>query len=629
MEQSPNCTQEGILLKRCGRCNQTFRETAQRLPHQLSSYIILNPDDCHGPHIMVYTCNNCDYSRQEDPGPMRHQFVASYREDRDCMVDAVLYSCQRCKQQDERWPGAHRYGNWEWTQPASCTLAGKMVRHCTLCPEKDQQETSPLPHAYHSPETIRLPSCLDGGLFRKACMDCGHTVDFSLGKTAHVYDPYETTLEPSCLEEGIESKRCSLCNAVEERPLPALGHALIEHLLPPSCLEAGLLKLECQICPYLEERPLPATMHRFGAWSLHTPATCTAPGEERSTCTACGQIQSRSTQQLPHAFLTWVVQLPSTCSQPGVRSSTCLRCNQPHQESLPLAEHSFGAWKDAFGEDCQLSQQQSRSCEHCHLLEMRSLPGRTHRYEPWQVTRASTCHVEGQRERRCRYCPHIEQEALALRKHVAGRWVITTRATLLGKGEQQKHCKYCGEFMQSRFFTRAKRAFAVNFCVAGPQFSKLWPGLSKEWYRFNVIDLQQQGEQRFDLLAANRFLVGEVVALIQGAELTLRYSFFGRHTEALRSRLQIILPGQTLDDYLIHSNRLGYPFNEAISIPKRLGGATSALLYVRLQGVFNQDDPLNKRLRMEDEDVQALWLLDEVDQDFAMSFQALLPGQGK
>ena len=68
----------------------------------------------------------------------------------------------------------------------------------------------------------------------------------------------------------------------------------------------------------------PCTAHRFGAWSVTTPATCTEDGVETRTCEVCQTAETRAVKAVGHKFGTWEITKSASLTETGDGSQMTL-----------------------------------------------------------------------------------------------------------------------------------------------------------------------------------------------------------------------------------------------------------------------------------------------------------------
>ena len=66
-----------------------------------------------------------------------------------------------------------------------------------------------------------------------------------------------------------------------------------------------------------------------------------------------------------------------------------------------------------------------------------------HKYSEWAVETPATCTVNGSETRRCALCGKVEQESIERKGHTPGEWTVSEPATCTKDGERVKKCTVC------------------------------------------------------------------------------------------------------------------------------------------------------------------------------------------
>ena len=78
-----------------------------------------------------------------------------------------------------------------------------------------------------------------------------------------------------------------------------------------------------------------ATGHKFGTWTVTTPATCTKDGVETRTCEVCRTVETRAVKATGHKFGAWEITKPASLTETGVRTRTCTVCQETETQTIP------------------------------------------------------------------------------------------------------------------------------------------------------------------------------------------------------------------------------------------------------------------------------------------------------
>ncbi len=117
-----------------------------------------------------------------------------------------------------------------------------------------------------------------------------------------------------------------------------------------------------------------------------------------------------------------------------------------------------------------------------------------------------------------------------------------------------------------------------TMCIMGPRLRDLAPESTDKWYMVTPVDLSQEGEQTFPLVASNIYRVGTAIVAVKEGQLTVTYNTLKGVT--VHSEYLAIYPdleaaiAQNAADLGGVSLKPGEP----ISIADTLGGDTSVLL---------------------------------------------------
>lgn len=128
-----------------------------------------------------------------------------------------------------------------------------------------------------------------------------------------------------------------------------------------------------------------------------------------------------------------------------------------------------------------------------------------------------------------------------------------------------------------------------TICVAGLTLKEADASLPEKWYNVLPIDLTKDGRSVYQLMISNIFLIGEVYVDVWGDEVTVGVSllehgavrplsWYGRWF----TRLGDITTAS------IESSEGGFTFGEPVSIADDLGGADTALLFIRSKASYYQ-----------------------------------------
>ena len=128
-----------------------------------------------------------------------------------------------------------------------------------------------------------------------------------------------------------------------------------------------------------------------------------------------------------------------------------------------------------------------------------------------------------------------------------------------------------------------------TICVAGLPLQEADASLPDKWYNVLPIDLTQDGRQVYQLMISNMFLIGEVYVDVWGDEVTVNVSLLDHGAvRPLGWYGQWFTNLREVTDTSIESTESGFTFGEPLSISEDLGGADTALLFIRGKASYYQ-----------------------------------------
>ena len=117
----------------------------------------------------------------------------------------------------------------------------------------------------------------------------------------HTWDEGETTHFVNCEEGGEKLLTCTVCGEQQTVKIPAAPHTPGEPrrqgVTEATCTKEGhyVEVVYCVVCNReisRETKTVEKQAHRFGEWTVRTPATAAAEGEKTRTCAVCGETES-------------------------------------------------------------------------------------------------------------------------------------------------------------------------------------------------------------------------------------------------------------------------------------------------------------------------------------------------
>lgn len=123
-------------------------------------------------------------------------------------------------------------------------------------------------------------------------------------------------------------------------------------------------------------------------------------------------------------------------------------------------------------------------------------------------------------------------------------------------------------------------------CVGGLEFRQEKPEVTNKWYNFAPIDLSVQGEQVFELVASNMYVIGSVVVTVDGDDVTVEWKLNKQGTTDanFQDESEFLTFFHNIDEVTSVEPKdieTSFEFGQPISIANDLGGDTNVLLYIR------------------------------------------------
>ena len=192
--------------------------------------------------------------------------------------------------------GAHTWGDWKVTTPATCTANGSKERECSVCHQKETEPIPALNHDFHGTETVtKAATCAAPGTKTVKCTRCDavDTQTIPIDRDAHNYqDDWTVTTPATCTTPGVETRYChNDHNHSETRPTAKdsnnhAGHGThIEGYVAPTCTKDGYTgDTYCNGCnqKIKDGTVIPATGHH---WKDN--------GDGTHTCPDCGATEGQ------------------------------------------------------------------------------------------------------------------------------------------------------------------------------------------------------------------------------------------------------------------------------------------------------------------------------------------------
>lgn len=120
--------------------------------------------------------------------------------------------------------------------------------------------------------------------------------------------------------------------------------------------------------------------HRYGEWTVVTPATTETEGLQKHTCRYCGYEETETIPKLEkvecnHRFGAWTVVKPATATEEGLQMHACRYCGYEETETIPVVcNHRFGDWTVTVPATTETDGEKEHACRYCGYKETESIP---------------------------------------------------------------------------------------------------------------------------------------------------------------------------------------------------------------------------------------------------------------
>lgn len=354
-------------------------------------------------------------------------------------------------------PNNHTFGDWEESEPATCTAGGKEKHICSVCRAEEERDTSPLGHDWKNDYTIDVkPTCTNPGSKSIHCSRCDATKnEKEINPSGHTLGEWEADIPAGCLTSGRDKRKCSACEYEETREIEPTGHIWEDDFtidIKPGCTEKGSKSVHCSKCDEKKDiTEVPANGHSFGKWTILSMTDCTQGGVQQHICTECGFTEISDIPPQEHVWDDdFTVDLAPTCTQSGSKSIHCSSCEAVKDitEIKPI-DHVFTEWSVSSDATCVEKGQKTRSCTECGYTEYDSIDIdlNAHLWEDdFTIDKEPTCTADGSRSIHCSRCNATkDSEAIPAAAHQYGEWKVVKKATCTESGKRVRECANCGK----------------------------------------------------------------------------------------------------------------------------------------------------------------------------------------
>lgn len=432
----PTCTNTGILLKKCSKCDYTTEHVVAKSEH---SYVknpqqeptILKDATCTEDGQAAYVCTNVDRNNEDAVCGHQSEIFAIPASGHDlktvtheavCAADGYAADeCQNagCEYFENKVVLPMVGHNYKGTvTAATCTDAERCTYVCQNSFKSGKCEDTyvvttgtALGHDWDSVSGKAVEStCIEAGGMLKTCRRCSHSefVGERFELSGHDYNI--VTTDPTCTEDGFTEYTCKVCKVYYKKDyVDAKGHEdVIVEVVKPTCAEDGYTVHECLECGHTySDTVVPATgKHNYVTdESKSKLASCFTDGWITSVCSVCND----SKRQIIYApgkhdwYHNVEKSVAQTCTTGGYDVSTCALCLE--EEHFNVTEEGFGHSPEEHVHepsciDAGYKEYICSICQHSEIGE--SIPALGHSFEA--VVTAPTTTTRGYTTYSCSRC---------------------------------------------------------------------------------------------------------------------------------------------------------------------------------------------------------------------------------
>ncbi len=393
----PTCTVAGYTTHTCSRCGESYTdEETEALGHDFGEWTETTAPTCTEAGEETRTCSRCDAIDTRPVEALGHDFGEWTETTAPTCTEAgeETRTCSRCDAVETRPVEALGHDYQAVVTEPSCTEGGYTTYTCARCGDTyTADETEALGHDYKA--VVTSATCTEGGFTTYTCSRCGDSyTDEETEPLGHDFGEWAETTAPTCLDAGEETRSCSRCDAVETRPVEALGHDYQAVVTEPTCTEAGYTTHTCARCgdSYTDSETA-ALGHDFGEWAVTTAPSCTEAGEETRSCSRCDAFETQPVEALGHDYQAVVTE--PTCTAGGYTTYTCSRCQDSYTDSETDALGHDYVYAVTVAPKVNMPGLLTGTCSRCQATTTVMLPKLTEADYDYEVTTEPTCTEAG------------------------------------------------------------------------------------------------------------------------------------------------------------------------------------------------------------------------------------------
>ncbi len=482
----PTCTESGIMIQYCYRCNKDIDVTVAPYGHkEVAVEDVASTCTVNG-SIGGTKCSVCgEVLVQPTEAPLaEHTRKEGVYEEPTCTENGykgrvVCGVCNATLEEGEVLPAAHKYELVAEVKP-SCEETGSKTYKCTECKDVTVETVDALGHDYPDNWTVILPAtCTERGSQIKICSVCNNInseVIPSLGHTEVV----DAAVDPTCTETGLtEGSHCSVCNTVfvEQETVDSLGHTWVD----ATCTAPKT----CSVCSETEGEVLG---HSFTNYESNNDATCLEDGTETAKCDRCDVTDTRTDvdSKLGHSFTDYESNNDATCLEDGTETSKCDRCDVTDTRTDVDSKlgHSFTDYESNNDATCLEDGTETAKCDRCDVTDTKTEVDSKlgHSFTDYESNNDATCLEDGTETAKCDRCDVTDTRTDVDSKlgHSFTNYESNNDATCLEDGTETAKCDRCDVTG-----TKIDVDSALDHAIV-PHNAKNPTCTEKGWYAYNT-----------------------------------------------------------------------------------------------------------------------------------------------
>lgn len=115
--------------------------------------------------------------------------------------------------------------------------------------------------------------------------------------------------------------------------------------------------------------------------------------------------------------------------------------------------------------------------------------------------------------------------------------------------------------------------------------------MTDKWYMFTPVDLSQDGEQVYEMVAGNVYVVGTMTVKVAGDEVTVSYDYFNDMIQNKGEFFTIFPDYESITTVEPAEIEAAYEYETVYSIANDLGGDTEVVIFACNVASVRDDNP--------------------------------------